>query len=356
MGDGSSRSALGVLASCVVHAVLVLGVHSQGSAREQTSPAPLWMELQIERRESEPNVARASEDRRDQPVQEPPVPAQPLAVARGSRTQRPRAAEQTAPELLEQTAPEPIEQASDRSDTPSAAPSEAPEGARAAPIDLSPLAAARTLRDSTFFPTQDAGASNPERPPASHTATANALANQVPGLRASRGSERSVEGVVVDAAEDAIYNGLRPWKLFQKTMRGSQYRYTGAGFDAAIMPNGQVRFRDKDGPALTVIQIQGPEHGPGSQVPPATTFGLTLGDLRSLFTRIRGKDPHAAERRTFLERTRALREYLSGRAAQPGALEPAESADGAEPQADPQIEPQVEPRTQRPTEPPDGAR
>lgn len=331
MSDGSGRSALGVLASCVVHAAMVLGVHSQGSAREQTLPTPLWMELQIERREPEPDpdTTPLPIDSMDVRAPAPITEAHSVAVPRVSRTSRP-----AAPTQPEQPAP--------REEAPSAAPSETPTVARSATIDLSPLAAARTLGDSTYFPSRDAGASTPEQPPRSHTATANALATQVAGLRASRGSERSMEGAIVDGTEDAIYHVLRPWKLLHKTMQGSQYRYTGAGFDAAILPDGRVRFRDKDGPALSVIVIKPPESGPAAQVPPATTFGLSLGDLRSLFTRIRGKDPHAAERRTFLERTRALREYLSGRAPQPETTEPAESRDELD--SEPQLEPADGPR------------
>jgi hypothetical protein len=52
---------------------------------------------------------------------------------------------------------------------------------------------------------------------------------------------------------------------------------------------------------------------------------------------LRGKDPHAAERRTFLERTRKLREYLAGRAGQGGAEDqeaPSEQSE-REPQAEP---------------------
>ncbi|MEY4510402.1 MAG: hypothetical protein RLZZ450_2524 [Pseudomonadota bacterium] len=146
-----------------------------------------------------------------------------------------------------------------------------------------------------------------------------------------------MKGVVVDGAEDAIYNVLRPWKLFHKTMRGSQYRYTGAGFDAAILPDGRVRFREKDGLMLTVMVPNSRESGPSAQLPPAPSVGLTLGDPRALWMRIRGKDPFAVERRTFLERTRALREYLSGRAAARGTPEPDESADEVEPE--PLLEP-----------------
>jgi hypothetical protein len=214
-----------------------------------------------------------------------------------------------------------------------AAPASEPQAPK---IDLSPFAAARTLGDSTYFPLRDAGASVRDDVPLSPTAQANALAHGVPYLHASKRAGRSVESVAVDLFEDALYNVLRPWKLFQKTMRGSQYRYTGAGFDAAIMPDGRVRFRDKDGLTLTVSVSQTRETGAGLDLGPVPTAGLALRDPRALWRRIRGKDPYAAERRLFLERTRALREYLSGRAAERGTtLEDERSEDTVEPQLEP---------------------
>jgi hypothetical protein len=148
---------------------------------------------------------------------------------------------------------------------------------RALTLDLSPLAAARTIGDSTSFPLRDAGVAGRDEVPLSPTARGAALAQRVPGLRASQGSGRSAAGVVVDVIEDTLYNVLRPWKLLQKTMRGSQYRYTGGGFDAAILPDGRVRFRDKDGPTLTVSVTQTRESGPGSLLGPAATGGAEPG-------------------------------------------------------------------------------
>jgi hypothetical protein len=215
---------------------------------------------------------------------------------------------------------------------------QAGSGRRAPTLDLSPLAAARTLGDATNAPLRDAGVAPRDDVPLSPTAHANALAQQVPGLRASKGSGRSAEAVVVDLMEDTLYNVLRPWKLLHKTMHGSQYRYTGGGFDAAILPDGRVRFRDKDGLLLTVSVSQTRETGPGLGLPPTPTGGLGLRDPRALWQRIRGNDPFAAERRLFLERTRPLREYLSGRAAERGAPAEDESRDvEPEPQSEPPV-------------------
>jgi hypothetical protein len=126
-------------------------------------------------------------------------------------------------------------------------------------------------------------------------------------------------------------------------MRGSAYRYTGRGFDAAILPDGRVRFREKDGPRLSVLATKNYEGSNSAlQAPPTPTYGLSAGDPIALFYRLRGKDPFAAERRTFLERTRKLREYLAGRGGQD------EEAPTEPTERELQVEPQVEPRLERP--------
>ncbi|HEY6879695.1 MAG TPA: hypothetical protein VI299_16825 [Polyangiales bacterium] len=300
----------------MVHGAVVLAMRQKGSASEQTPEQPLWFELQVE-----PRVI-------PQPV--PAPPAEP-AAAEQTRGRSPSRAHAVPARPARVAVVPPVERQANAVTTDTiTADTEAavsPGRAQAPTLDLSPLAAARTLADSTYLPSRDAGsARNPEVH--SPQAEADALARAVPGLRASRGSNRSVEGAVVDAVEDSLYNVLRPWKLFSKTMRGSEYRYTGAGFDASILPDGRVRFRDKDGPMLTVIVIQSREFGPGSALPPASTGGVSFGDPRALWHRLRGKDPHAAERRLFLERTRALREHLAGRASAQGvAHEDVESGD-----------------------------
>jgi hypothetical protein len=218
----------------------------------------------------------------------------------------------------------------------------APGAAQPRPnLDLSPLAAARALWDMPQLAGRDAGprlAAAPDRPPPD----AEQLASQVPGLRSS--ARGSVQGTVTDAAEDAIYTGLRPWKLLERTMRGSAYRYTGSGFDAAIMPDGRVRFRDKGGTRLTILALKNID-GPTRQLPPAPVVGFSFGDPASIFSRRHGKDPHAAERRTFLERTHKLRKYLAERAGLRGAQDeeaPTEPTE-REPRDEPRVEPQVEP-------------
>ncbi len=290
MSEVSRGRALGVLASCVVHAGVVLGM-PRGQASERSAVQPLWLELQLASTQPEHEPPAAPPSSAHEQVQYP---------ARPSRSVLPRPTRVTAaPAVLAPTAdPVPAQGV--------------PSEPHAASIDLSPLAAARTL-DSTSIAVRDAGMS---RGPLSHSDEADALARQAPGLRMSRG--RSAEGVVVDLVEDTLYDVLRPWKLLRRTLsHGSAYRYTGGGFDAEILADGQVRFHDKDGPQGTMRSTLTQQSGPGSLLPPGVTFELSSGDTRALWQRLRGKDPHAAERRLFLERTRALREHLAGRAKEP---------------------------------------
>jgi hypothetical protein len=337
MSDASQRSALGVLVSCIVHAVIVLSTHPHGQASVRAPAQPLWLELRVEQRAPPPSS----------PARELLPPAsrarEEASAAPPAASRRARSGGRPAPNVASTAALPPAVQqmrsaVSSAQDmvppTPAPAPASRPP---AGMLDLSPLAAARSLGDGEHMPLRDAGAARREEVPTSRAAQAHALAQQVPGLRASKGSHRGMEGVAVDLAEDAIYNVLRPWKLLSKTMTGSEYRYTGAGFDAAILPDGRVRFRDKDGLILTVMATKSRESGPDALFAPAPTAGLSLGDPRALWERILGKDPFAAERRRFLERTRALREYLAGRADARGTPTDDESSTEAEPE--PQLEP-----------------
>lgn len=327
MSEVSRGCVLGVLASCVVHAAIAIVMPRHGQASERTAQQPLWFELQVEssaaRAPRELHEAAPSGDRGTREVQY-------SASQRRERSAQPRPAQ-----VAEEPAP-PVELATDAIDADALAAQATPDRKRAVALDLSPRAAARALVDPTFVGAHDSGVSREERP-LSHQAQTDQFAKQVPGLRASRGSERTGEGVVADAVEDTLYNVLRPWKLLSKTMRGSEYRYTGEGFDAAILPDGRVRFRDKDGPVLTVMATQpGREGEVGVDRSPGVAGGVNVGDPRSVWYRIRGKDPHAAERRLFLERTRALREYLAGRPAERGT--PPERSVDTEPK-EPPLEP-----------------
>jgi hypothetical protein len=322
-----------MLVSCVVHAGIVIGMPQQGRASERSAPQPVWFELQVgvsspaAHAPREPPEAVSSVNRDTRELQHAPSP------------RRERSVQSRPAQVAEALAP-PVELAADaiKADAVVDADQAAPSRQRAAIVDLSPHAAARTLSDSTFISVRDSGVPREERP---LSPEADEFAKQGSGLRASKEAERTGEGGAVDAVEDALYNVLRPWKLLSKTMRGSEYRYTGGGFDAAILPDGRVRFRDKDGPVLTGMVTQpGREGEIGADLPPGAAWGASLGDPRAVWHRIRGKDPHAAERQLFLERTRTLREYLAGRANERGT--PPERRVDASPK-----EPQPEPSAPR---------
>lgn len=310
MSKVSRRCVLGVLASCVVHAGIVVGMPRYEQSRERTAQQPVWFELQVE-------PSAAAHAPRKPPEAAPGVERGTREVHHPASQRRERSARSRPAHVAEEPAPSDA-RAADAIDAVAVA-EQAPGRKPAVTVDLSPQATARTLIDPTSVGARDAGVSHEERP-SSGQVQADQLAKQVPGLRASKGPARTGEGVVVDAVEDTLYNVLRPYKLFSRTMGGSEYRYTGAGFDAAILPNGRVRFRDKDGPFLTVMKTQPRREGEANlDPPPSVAWGVSVGDPRAVWYRLRGKDPHAAERRQFLERTRALREYLAGRAAERGA-------------------------------------
>ena len=367
MSPASPRVTLGVLASCVVHAGVVLGLHGHTRAREPLAARPLWFELQLEtrapandpapvaaslptgdplpsdsastpptaRRGARPISARAPEG-----ALRPRAPATPAATpAVPTATSEPPSAVTTS---TEPAAPEP------RAEAVSAPSLESVGGSPRPRFDLSPLAAAHALLDDTNVG-RDAGPRRALPEPAGESPDEHELASQVPGLRDTQ--RRSAHGAVEDAVEDAIYTLLKPWKLLQRTTKGSAYRYTGGGFDAAILPDGRVRFREKDGLRLSTFVTQTFDM-PNSamQPPPAAVSGISVGDPASLFSRLRGEDPFAAERRTFLERTRELREHLARRAVQHGASD----ADLAEPEPEP--EPKLEPRLEPKLEPKHEAR
>jgi hypothetical protein len=112
------------------------------------------------------------------------------------------------------------------------------------------------------------------------------------------GEERGITPIT----QDAVSFALRPWKLITEPLRSARYHYRGLGFDAIIQADGGVRFRGKDGIHLAFIPamlVTGQS---------AATFGVAVG--RELFSPRKGRDPHASERRTFLDSTRALRMHL----------------------------------------------
>jgi hypothetical protein len=174
--------------------------------------------------------------------------------------------------------------------------------------DLSPLAAARSLPLTAAE--GRVAAARPNAEPDAHVEAR--LAEGIPGLvRDKRVSDRSVG----ELAQDAQAAVLRPWDLVLQPLERARYRYRGEGFDAVIAADGGVKYRDKDGLRLSLStrlvleepRRKGSRNGKSPNVP---VFSLDLGDPKHWVDSITGNDPHASERRTFLERTRALREYL----------------------------------------------
>ncbi|HKO91835.1 MAG TPA: hypothetical protein VJU61_11810, partial [Polyangiaceae bacterium] len=123
------------------------------------------------------------------------------------------------------------------------------------------------------------------------------LAQHIMGL-----SRHSEDRGITPLAQDSITVLLRPWKLITEPLRSARYHYRGLGFDAIIQADGGVRFRNKNGVSLAFIPVM---LVTGQS---AATFGIALG--RELFSPRKGRDPHASERRTFLDRTRELRMHL----------------------------------------------
>jgi hypothetical protein len=179
--------------------------------------------------------------------------------------------------------------------------------------DLSPLAAARSV--SLGVP--DGSARATPSAAASDTREEARLADGIGGLtRDSRPLKRSVGELALDAQTAA----LRPWDLLIQPLPRGRYRYRGVGFDAVITADGSIKYRDKDGVHLSAGQVLALKEPTGSKSGRSLlngAFGLSLGDPRTWGAKLTGKDPHAAERRTFVERTRALREYLRARAERP---------------------------------------
>jgi hypothetical protein len=107
---------------------------------------------------------------------------------------------------------------------------------------------------------------------------------------------------------------LRPWDLVRQPLLHYRYRFRGVGFDAVIQSDGTIKYRDKDGLHLAINQVLAAKEDKEGDSPFTVVPSVGLGDLSTWSERRAGNDPHAAERRKFLEQTRALREYLRDRA------------------------------------------
>jgi hypothetical protein len=202
------------------------------------------------------------------------------------------------PESLDHAPPEPKSApalpATESSTAHAGAPANAQRG-----LNLSAEGAARTLLASEAGSWRAPTSQRAELEAREREARAEELrlAQVITGLT-RHGEDRGVTPIT----QDAISFALRPWKLITEPLRSARYHYRGLGFDAVIQADGGVRFRGKDGVHLAFI--------PAMLVTghSAATFGVAVG--RELFSPRKARDPHASERRTFLDRTRALRTHL----------------------------------------------
>lgn len=194
-------------------------------------------------------------------------------------------------------------------DQPAAAADPLPAPARVQ-RDLSPLAAARSL------PVELNGSARVSREAGvraeSEARVEARLAEGIPGLK--REAQRVRDRSVGDLAQDLRTVALRPWDLVLQPLLHYRYRFRGVGFDAVIQSDGTVKYREKDGLHLSINQVLAAREEKGGDSPFVAAPSVGLGDLSTWSDKLAGNDPHASERRKFLEQTRALRDYLRDRA------------------------------------------
>jgi hypothetical protein len=168
-------------------------------------------------------------------------------------------------------------------------------------LDLSPLAAARTLtadpgQGSFAVTTDDYDDRDVDR------AAEARLAQGIVGL-ARAGTERLP---VEQRAHELTALVSRPWEVILRPLRQARYHFHGAGVDAIIRGDGSVQWRDKSG-----LHFAASQTSERDGVAPSQTFGVGFHDAPA--GKLFGYDPHQSERRMFLERTRSLRDLLHER-------------------------------------------
>ena len=172
-------------------------------------------------------------------------------------------------------------------------------------IDLSPLAAARTLVDPNSPERRPSKSPELARESPRERAEEAALSEDVPGLW--RVGKPPVAGV----AERGLNLAQRPWELITKPLVGGRYHYEGDGFSAIIRDDGSVDMHDHGGVLLSVVPI----YTGGGRHPTSIGVGLTLpSPVEWITNRVTKTDPYRSERLRFLQNTRALRELLLDRA------------------------------------------
>jgi hypothetical protein len=258
MPPGSARLLVFVAASGLVHASLAL-VESRTATREQASQQVAHVvDLEL-----------VVDDGLSAPRQREPERAEPRPPVEERAARRPRPAAEGVSE-----APAPLSPAPPRVEV---APALAP-----APLDLSPLAAARSLVD-----VRSAAA---------------------PAAPAQSGS-RSARGVSLDAMLRAA--AARPTRAAdepQLTPKDGGYRFEGNGFDATIDADGTVHFDDRY--AVLRFPLGQRLHRSTQGAANLVLFELSF-DLTAWMEAMFGNDPYRSERRWFLESTAELRERLA---------------------------------------------
>lgn len=234
-------------------------------------------------------------------------------------------AEGSTPGVVEREAP-PSTHGAEAERVAAEAPSPDPGTAQPTSHDLSPQAAARTLAlsDQTA---PESGPPNEEQ-----------LAERTPGLVRAKGA--SVREKLEHGSNELMWRVLRPWDQ-SLPLKNVRYWFTGHTFDAVILHDGSVKFRAKQGVTLSPMSTQkvdefnekqarlgaaaNPAVGASSDNASAgqgsrrrtdhrgwgVGFGLGIAQPgRGLERFMTGKEPPNAEARDFLEKTRALREWL----------------------------------------------
>jgi hypothetical protein len=133
---------------------------------------------------------------------------------------------------------------------------------------------------------------------------AQAQEDGVEGL--AREHSKDFDTFLEHAVHDLTASAMRPWDLFLQPLPHGRYRYRGRGFDAVIREDGSVEFRDRGPVHLGLMQLLDERGLPTNQLVPT----ISVGDLSELFAKFTKDDPHGGERRSFLEKTRELREEL----------------------------------------------
>jgi hypothetical protein len=169
-------------------------------------------------------------------------------------------------------------------------------------VDLSPLAAARSLvdvraaPDASCAPREERDAGMPD------DALEASLAQDITGL--SRAGEEPL-GPRIKRAYDGV---LAPWSALDPRLPDGRYRYNGRGFDAVILEDGSVDIRDKNGVKLMVgVPYRSLKQPEIPQILLGTGVSVTTDQLG-------GNRADSVEHRDFMARTRGLREHLHEKA------------------------------------------